>query len=211
MKKYLLLVCCLAQLTQAFAQDQFGLKIAPGLSHNRVHTNPDTTHFSSDGLGLNSKIGPIYDFTIKDNYYLSTGLFFATKNVAIKNKQGNIKERHELQYLQVPLLLKLYTSEVTLDTKVYVELGPLGAIKINNRTSKLATDTPFIKNFKFWEISGLFGAGIEYNLSLFTSVFAGISYQIGLSSIVGQQHPTPNMPPIFAYSDCITIDLGIKF
>jgi hypothetical protein len=211
MKKYLLLVCCLANMACVLAQDQFGLKISPGFSYNRIHTDPDTASFESDGLGFSLKLGPMYDYQIKDNYYLNTGLFFAIKRFSIKNNRLNLQESHDLQYLQVPLLLKLYTSEIALDTRVYVELGPLVGLKINGRVSKLASDKPFIKKFKTWKIDGLLGAGIEYNISLFTSIFAGISYQLGLSSIIGGQEATPPAPSVFGYHDSITIDIGLKF
>ena len=211
MKKSLFLILCLVSTTYCLAQDQLGIKIAPSLSYNRIHTNPDTANFSSDGIALRGKLGAIYDWTIRDNYCLSTGLFFAANQFAIKNDSLAIKEQHELQYIQLPLLLKLYTSEIMLDTRLYVELGGVGALKINDRVTKLANDKPFIQAFRVWELSGLFGLGIEYNISLFTSIFVGISYQRGLSSVLGEQQDLSDVPKAFGYADWVSLDLGIKF
>ena len=211
MKKYLLLILYFGGITYGLAQDQFGIKIAPILSFGRVHTNPDTTDFSSDDAALRLKLGTIYDMAIKDNYYLSTGLLFAAQQASIKNGILSIKEQHELQYLQVPLLLKFYTSEVRLDTRLYFELGPIGALKINDRATKLTADKPFIQKFRVWGLSGLFGLGVEYSTSLFTSVFAGISYQRGLASMLGKQRNTDSVPKFFSYADFVSLDVGIKF
>jgi hypothetical protein len=216
MKKYLLFVCCLLVSTKVvLAQNQLGVKVAPGLSYNRLHTNPDTTNLAPDGFGMNLKLGLIYDHCIKDNYYLSTGLLFAMKGFSLQNKNPdpnirNLKEAHALQYLQVPLLFKLYTGELALDTRIYVELGPVGAIKINERVSRLGSDQAFIKKFKPWELGGILGAGVEYKISLFTSLFAGLSYQIGLSSALDKQDNLVNIPLIDGYNDYINLEIGIK-
>lgn len=211
MKKYILIVCgLLASTPLVLAQDQLGIKVSPGLSYNRIHSNPDTTDFTGDGLGLNLKLGLIYDRCIKDNYYLHTGLLFATKRFSLQSSEFNLQEAHSLQYIQVPLLFKLYTSDIALDTRIYIELGPVGAIKIHERVSKLSTESPFIQKFRAWETSGLLGIGIEYQLSLFTSIFAGLSCQPGLSSILAKQNESVQAPLVEGYNDYITLEIGLK-
>ncbi len=212
MKKYLLFACCLATISYTLvAQDQFGLKICPGLAYNRIYTNPDTAEFSTDGLGFSMKIGPIYDHAIKEHYYVSTGLFFALTSVSIKNKKFNIREKHALQYLQVPILLKFYTSEIALDTKLSAELGPVVSVLMNDRVTKLTADDYFIKKFRWPDLGGLLGLNVEYNLSLFTSVFAGLSYQWGFNSILKKQDESLYSRSVYVYSDYISINLGMKF
>lgn len=212
MKKYLLISIFSAITTHNFAQEQISIKISPGLSYGRVHTDPDTASFKSDGIALRGKLGAIYDWPIKENYYLSTGAFFVAKQISIKkNDPSYLKEQHEIQYLQVPVLLKLYTSEVILDTRLYVEFGITGAIKINDRVTNLVGNEQFVTKLRRWEIGGVIGCGVEYNFSLFTSVFAGISYQPAFSSMLLEQRDSNTFPKLFGYADLITIDVGIKF
>ena len=212
MKKYCLLLFFTAMVTYSFGQDQFSIKVSPGLSHSRVYTdNPNKNDFSSGALSLRGKLGFVYDYSFKENYYVSTGAFFVAKQVGIKSvASADTKEQYEIQYLQLPLLLKLYTSEITLDTRIYVELGVTGALKINHRITKLDGDQP-ISKLRWWELGGQLGCGVEYNFSLFTSLFAGISYQPALSSILLPQATDSNSPSLFGYADLITIDVGVRF
>lgn len=197
--------------TSISAQDQISIKISPALSYARAYKDPNTNNFGSEGVALMGKLGVVYDWPIKGNYYLSTGAFFVAKQIGIKDTTNNIKEQHNIQYLQVPVLLKLYTSEVALDTRLYVEVGITGAVRINARVTKLlGANQPMIK-LRMWEIGALLSCGVEYNLSLFTSIFAGISYQPSLSSIVLDQVGSSSLPKIYAYADLVTLDIGIRF
>lgn len=213
MKKYSLILSWLLACTYfvAFAQDQIALHLSPGIAFGRVHTDPDNAGVTSDGVALRGKVGFMYDWNIKDNYYLSAGLAFAAQQIGIKNI--HIQERHEIQYLQLPVLLKLYTSELELDLRGYAAIGFIGALKINNRVAKVVREESFVTRFRMWEVGGVLGCGVEYNLSLFTSIFAGISYQLGLSSVFAEQssHTAfPKLPKLYGYGDLITLDIGIR-
>jgi len=212
MKRYLLVFSCFLTVTYfvAFAQDQIAVHISPGIAFGRVHTDPDTAGLASNGVGLGGKVGVMYDWNIKDNYYLSGGLAFSAQQIGVKN--STIQERHEIQYLQVPVLLKLYTSELELDLRGYAQIGFMGALKINNRvTTSLAGKEVFVTKLRMWEVGLLLGCGAEYNLSLFTSIFAGISYQLGLSSMLAAQRDNPPFPKLYGYGDLITLDIGVRF
>lgn len=211
MKKYLLPILYCASASYGLAQGQFSIKIAPILSYSRVYTNPDTAGFSSDGSALRFKLGPLYDWNIKGDYYLSTGLLWAAQQASIKNDSLSIQEQHELQYLQVPLLLKLYTGEIRLDTRLYFELGAIGTLKINDRVTKLTQPKPLIKTFQVLGLGGLFGLGIEYNITLFTSISGGISYQLGMTSMFREQQDIASVPKVLGYADFVSLDIGIKF
>jgi hypothetical protein len=193
----------------AFAQDQFSVRLSPGIAFGRVHTDPDTAGFSSNGISLGGKVGVMYDWNIKDSYYLSGGGAFAVQHIGIKNQA--IQELHAIRLLQLPVLLKLYTSELDLDLRGYAEIGFVGALKINNRIVNLVGDQAFVTKLRMWEIGGLLGCGVEYSLSLFTSIFVGISYQLGLSSMFMDQRSDPPFSKLYGYGDVITLDMGIKF
>ncbi|XWN34755.1 MAG: porin family protein [Roseivirga sp.] len=215
MKKYLLLTAVLFCTTiAAHAQGQLGIKLSPSIAFNRAYSNPDNLGFSSTEPSFQFKVGPIFDYPIKDNYYVSTGLFYSAQQATLKKKKdqlSEVDEAHELQYLQVPILLKLYTSEFTLDMRFYVEFGLIAQVRINERNTSLKVgNTPLIKEFHRWSLAGLIGVGLEYDTSLSTSLFGGISYQRGLISVIKEQQDD-NMPKVFSYSDLICFDIGIRF
>ena len=215
MKKYILLVGLMLNTMVTHAQDHLGIKISPGISFNRVHTSPPNAGFSSAGGALGFKLGAIYDCAIRDNAYVSTGLCYATQRVAIKNEAASpsIQEAHLLHHLQVPLLLKLYTSELALDTRLYVALGVLGQIKFNERNTALHKDqkTPFVETLRRWGFAGLLDIGVEYDTGLSTSIFGGISYQYSLSNVIGKHAQGPSGCEVKGYSDLFSIDIGVKF
>ena len=192
----------------ARAQGRVSIQMAPTLSFSRIYTGPKNIRFSSKGVALRFKLGASYDYHFQKNYYLSTGLLYSTHRLGVKSAE--IEEAHELQYLQVPLLFKPYTSEISLDTRMYITLGLCGQIKLKSRNTQLLyRETPFITKLRRLGFAGLMGAGVEYDTSFSTSVFAGISYQRGLLSLV-KQHEGAGKPEIMSYADIISIDLGVK-
>ena len=211
MKKYILLVGVLLSTTVARAQGKLGFKIAPCICFNRVYTNPPNKGFTSTGPFLRFKIGALYDYPLRDNCYVGTGLFYATQKISIMSP--DVEEAHELHYLQSPLLLKFYTSEITLDTRLYVALGFIGQIKVNERNSELKKGQPnsFIEAFHRWGLAGLLGIGVEYDTSLSTSLFAGLSYQPALVSVINAKNQNLCTAKVTNYSDLLSIDLGARF
>lgn len=208
-KKYLLLLCYLLTFNYviAFAEDRVNIFISPGLSFGRVHTDPDNVGFESNSVGFGGKLGALYDWNIKNNYYLSSGLIFVLQQIGFKNPKLN--EQHEMQYLQVPVLVKLYTGELDLDLRCYVTVGLIGAFKLNNWVSHTNHKEVFINKLRMCTINGILGVGVEYQFSLSTSIFAGISYQLGLSSLFSEQNKQPSVPKLYGYGDLITLDIGI--
>ncbi|MFM2428340.1 MAG: hypothetical protein RL012_224 [Bacteroidota bacterium] len=215
MKKYILLVGLFLSTAVTHAQGRLGIQLSPSISINRVYTNPNNAGFSSAGVAFRFKLGPTYDYPIQDHCYVSTGLLYSVQHLAIKNEKlsPNIREKHLLHCLQVPLLLRLYTSELTLDTRLYASLGVVGQIRVNARNTELqeSRDKSFIEEFRRWGLAGLLGVGVEYNISPSTSVFTGVSYQYGLSSVLAKQAQNPSASQVIGYSDMLILDLGVRF
>lgn len=214
-KTYIFLLLFLFGASTAYAKGQLGVQLSPGMSINRVHTNPNNAGILGGRRAFGSKLGIIYDYPIQDRYYFSTGLLYATQHLAIKNEYVSpiIREEHMLQLFQVPLLLKLYTSELTLDTRLYVMLGLLGQIRGSQRNTELpkGQTKPFLEAFCRWGGAVLFGIGIEHSTSLSTSIFAGIGYHHGISSMIDEQDQTRSIPRVLGYGDMLSLDVGVRF
>jgi hypothetical protein len=218
MARYLLLaryllffLVSLTTATYALAQDRIALKLSPGLCYGRVHTNPDTAYYASQGAAFRGKVGACYDWTIKEYYSVSVGGFFLAKELGLQNKGLGLEEHHEIQYLQIPATLKLYTSEIDLDLHAYAELGFSLAFKVSDRVTTLTPGKQYvIDNLRVWEVGALLGGGCEYHISLTTSLFAGLCYQPALSSIVLDINSDASHPKLYGYTDIITLDIGLR-
>ncbi len=70
---------------------------------------------------------------------MSTGLFLATRGVGVKSSDFSsklVEEQFLVFYLEFPILLKLYTTEVELDTNIYFKIGFVPAIRLLTREKK---------------------------------------------------------------------------
>lgn len=210
MKKYILLLIYLWGTTSLYAQGRLGIQLAPVVSFGRAYTEPNDKGFTSKGFFLRPKVGVTYDHPFQGNYNLSTGLLYMTHHFALKNEKlsSQIQESHELYYLQVPVLFKPYTSEIVLDLRMYAQLGVVGQLLLTSRNTELASSTQAaINGFNRLALAGLLGMGVEYDTSFSTSVFAGISYQWGLTSLIKSEQS----PRLMGYADLISINLGARF
>ncbi len=212
----LLLVMGLTAFAQAPPEEvklKIGLRAGLAIAANRVSFESDTLTATANGAGGRMLFGPMFDIPIGNNhnYYLSTGLIYASKRVGISisdKETGAVQEEaYSIQYLQVPALLKLYTNEVSLDTKVYFQVGTALELNINDKPKK--ESGRFIEDFKPIDFSILMGAGLELRAGLNTSVFAGFSYSRGLINAISDQIPTDNK--LVVKNDLFSIDFGVKF
>lgn len=192
-----------------FSQVTLGIKVSPTFSTNRIKSTSDTTSINSDGAALRFAIGPIADYEFRENYFVSTGLLFVAKRVGIEavSDQRTITEEYDLQYLQVPLTIKLFTNEVALDKKIYFQLG--GTLEFNINEPQKNQDNLLIQDFLIFDSSLLAGMGMEYKVGVNTILFGGITYQRGLVNSVNKKAPLDG--DLSVKNDYFGIDFGVKF
>ena len=209
MIKKLLLVGWLFAAFPAAAQLDLGVKFSPLINYNRVNSASDTLAISSNGAALRFSLGLIADYGFQENYFFSSGLLYVTKRVKVKsnNESTNREETYNLQYLQIPITLKLLTNEIALDKRIYVQLG--GNLDLNIDEKAEDTSNILVEDFRLLDFSLLLGTGVEMKLGVSTSFFAGISYTRGLINTVATQ--TPLDGDLDINNDYFGIDLGIKF
>ena len=212
MKKYfasVLLLLSLAGITQA--QDyRIGIRVAPALSNVRTSVDGTNTSLERDGTAVKFLLGAFADFQFKENYFFQGGINYAGKSSKISARNGGgptLNEEYDHEYIQVPLLLKLYTNEVVLDTKVYFNFGVVPEIRLS--TSDGAPGNLLITEFKNFDVAGNLGGGVERSIGVNTRVFAGLNYNIGFLNIVDQQSLAAD--PITLKSNLIFLEIGIKF
>jgi len=210
MKRFIFVIVIFLGATEAYSQVRIGLQLSPTISSNRIETQSDLYSLKNDGSKLKFKFGMITDFMLTDNYYFSTGLLYTPKRVAvIATEQPDVRtltEQYDLQYLQIPLTMKLYTNEITLDTKLFFNLGATAEVAISEKFDK---DNEVIENFKFFDTSLLLGAGIERKIGTNTAVYIAFVYNRGLINPIADALDIGEK--IIMKNDLVSLDLGIKF
>lgn len=199
-------------LGSAFSQTEVGIIVSPSLSANRVATEDYSPSIKAGGARLKLALGAFADVFLAENYYFSSGISLATKNAGVKyvsSTAGQASEEYRLQYIQIPLTLKLFTNEVALDKRIFVQFGILNEIKIDEKRQTGNTTGEAIGGFRFYDFSGLLRAGLDFRIGYDTSVFAAISYTRGLTNVL-RDHSYP-VASLQIKNDIVGLDFGIKF
>lgn len=208
MKRILITGLLLAAAAVAEAQPKIGLVFGPSISTNRVKFKANNGDITNDGSALRFKFGLEVDMPISDSYVFSTGLIYAPKRAGftVESIGNTAQEDYKLQYLQLPLTLKLYTNEIQPDIKAYFQLGFLAEVKIFSEPFE--DDYVLIEDFKLYDTSFVFGAGVEYGAGLSSLLYGGIFYNRGLINVVDEANITDDLA---ARLDMFTLQVGLKF
>ena len=228
MKKLIFSALFLITALSASAQTEIGLKLSPSLAGNRVIANTKYD-FQSEGIQPRFGLGIVVDFFFSENYAFSTGLMYNTKGGKISYLDQDtlapagqrIEDKYNIQYVEIPVTLKLYTNEVALDTRLYFQLGTslntrisatVNGNKVEPDNSKFSGDRT-TKRFNIVELDALVGGGLETQLGENTKVFGGVSYHRGLTDVDNyfEKKEIFNDKDIALKNGAFAIDLGIKF
>ncbi|WP_167852245.1 porin family protein [Hymenobacter elongatus] len=231
MKKLILSMLVLgASAGAASAQVEIGLKLSPSITYLRTDS-PSALDFQSEKSKLSLGGGLVVDYFFGQNYAFSTGLWLAGKGGTITyldldpNSVSTVpsirrEQKIGLQYLEVPVTVKLFTNDVATDVKLYFQLGGTAggviATRINDEKrykdpSNGNAETESSKHVIIPDVSALVGAGAEYQLGQSTKIFAGISYHRGLVNIDKYFDKDRGFQDVTLKNNEIALDLGIKF
>lgn len=230
MKKIALLsLFCLISIA-AFSQVKLGLRVAPNISFNSVNSEGNFTNLDNDGTSLRFSAGPIADFFFADNYAFTTGLWYTVKRVGISgtvpaNDESGAQvagqSLYNIQYLQLPVGLKLYTNEVAPDIRIFFVLGGTLDLKLAEKQKDEANNFLYQaaiasdrKAFKPIDAGILFGTGAELVMGANTVIFGGLNYNRGLVNSLGRvEYPsgTRIVDDVRLTNSYFSLEIGIKF
>ncbi len=210
MRKLVLLTLFIIFNFQIFAQTRIGLSVQPGILANRVNSEIDSLQVRKDGSKPKIWLGIFIEKELKENYFFITGLYWAPKRFGMQQGSGADQEtlHVKLQYLQIPILLKLLTDEIALDKKIYFQVGPIMEIKIQDSPDRNLSEF-YIDKINFWDISLHFGTGLDIKVGQNTILTGGFSYYRGLVNTVKTSKSLDSK--IRIKNDFYAINLGIKF
>jgi len=244
MKKILLTILLGAASVSVFSQDKpaaapastnsgketrVSLVFSPNMTWNRATSEKGVENetYKTSGVGVRYRTGINVDFHFGQNASFTTGLFYLVKRANFQVNSGTKDTtlggdyKYNLQYLQVPLTLKMFTNNIADDFKLYFQLGPTLDFKINEKRVEGDVSTLEAKNvFLFFDAGLMAGAGVEWQLGSSTAAFFGLSYNRsllnGINPLIKYNKIPSNQDPklvnhLNMKTDFISLDLGVKF
>lgn len=178
-----------AQDSQSVKKFRLGLELCPNMGWIAT----DVKGFESDGSRLGFRFGLLGDVQLgaNANYFFSTGLFL--NNVGSKTKTtiaavdsipaSTITGESKMQYVELPLTVKLKTNEIGYMTyfgQIGVDIGVLTAAKGKFNDSDFEDNHKYLNPLR---LALAVGGGIEYNFSGNTSALLGIKYSNGFTKV----------------------------
>jgi len=178
---------------------RFGVTVAPNLAW----LSPDTKDYKNDGNHLGFSWGFIADITLTENYFVKTGINMDYLNVKLVYPDsmivatsgttdtifGNTHRKYKLQYIEVPLTLKLRTNQFG-KVAYYGEIGLGTAFNLKAKAKDQfeptgdESESDIKDDIAFMKESLIFGAGLEYFIDNSTSLIFQITFHNGLSNIL---------------------------
>ncbi|EJF10282.1 MULTISPECIES: porin family protein [Pontibacter] len=222
-KKLALLLLFLGFTSTAMAQMEIGIQFSPTISGNRFIAE-DRHGFEKSSNTLRIGVGVVGDYFFSNNYAFSSGLMFRSKGSKIKydftsqdpNGQPTtvpVEDDLTVQYLEIPLTLKLFTNEVAPDVILYFQVGGALGTKVSAQVNnqKVINGEKTAKRFNIFETSALLGTGAELQLGQSTKLFGGVTYLRGLSNIDNFYSDRLGDKNIAIKNNGVSLDVGIKF
>ena len=169
---------------------------------NASHVNSDSYLLDGNGVksGLNIGVAAGTQLSYRAPIFLESGLYYSQKGG--KSGSGTDKFTYELNYLEVPLLIK-YKHFVGNQTTIqpyaggYLAVGTDGTIKdYGMREAFSSFENGYFNRFD----GGLkIGCGVGFNM-----LYLDASYDIGLANI-GQDNFNDT------HNGCFTLNIGVNF
>lgn len=192
----------------AFAQDSsspyYGFRLGLTAHPTIGWVKPDIG--KSNGVALGFSYGLMGDFNFTQNYSFATGLTITTINgksteVVTSSNSGaapsqyEIQLKYKLQYIEVPLTLKLKTVKIN-EVRYYGQFGlsngfMIGAKQDFDLVGGASSKDNDIKNdINFYRAGLIIGAGAEFDVSGNTSITTGLTFNNGFTDITSSKTST---------------------
>jgi hypothetical protein len=217
MKRLVLLALIIAVHSASHAQK---LEIAVFTEPQFSWISSDETEIAPNGAVLNLNTGLEFDIFFMKNYAFSVGISMNNSGGKLLYSNdidfiqtgdtlhiaGGSTLKHNLQYISVPLGLKLKSEELGYTT-FYFHGGLVPMINIHANTSSdlLSLTRVNIKpNINFFNMNYFAEAGIEYRLGGNTALIAGLKWSSGFTDVSSNDLANNNI-------NSVGLHLGILF
>jgi len=211
MKYFVAASLVILAINASVAQTKLGLKLTSSIITQRISYDNDSIGITNGSNAFIPSVTLFADIPLSKNYFFSTGVGYISKRINLKANLSNdinpYSKSYNIQYVQIPATLKLFTNEVALDKKLYFQFGPIFDIAVHTKEKNQSLS--LINEFRPLDVTLLFGAGIELQLAPNTAMQIGINYSRGLVNIVSDADFDDEY--LIIKNDLYGIDVAIKF
>lgn len=192
---------CTLYHIQAQATDVQRIRFAIFADPLISYFNTDLSSIEPDGSRIGLNVGLMMDKFFAEHYAFTTGISiqtmggvlnyrhgkdnFSSSNSEIQSLPDNTAVKYKLQYLHIPLAIKLRTTEIGYFTYfAQVGLDPMINIKAAADISSLSQKNLGVGDeIHFLYLAYHIGAGIEYRIVGNTRLMTGLTYMNGFSDV----------------------------
>ena len=143
-----------------------------------------------DGMRIGFSYGILADIPFAANYYFSTALTVSTLNAKAK-EPGNNTSLYKLQYLEVPLTLKLKSNEMD-KKRFYGQFGLNTGINISSKQDVMFTvanmpnelNKDIGNQINSFRVGLIIGGGAEWKVGESIKLLTGVSYSNGFTDVL---------------------------
>lgn len=212
---------------QVFAQSEnlkLGFRVGTFVSSNSVEGTGRFLNTQNNGAAIRLSVGPVADYFFAEKYAFSTGLFFAVKQAGFFVPKsffddtfpaaGQSREAsYNIQYVQIPATLKLFTEELAPNTRLMIQFGASADIKVAEKALRPSTNVLQAyysqqnkqRMFGFGDASLVLGIGAEYDLGRASDALSlTLTYNRGLVDVARDRD-------LFSKNNLFGVELGLKF
>ncbi len=204
---------------------ELAFKFSPTITSNYVEGTNEFLPMAENGNAGRVTLGPIMDiFFLDTRCAFSTGIWYTVKNMnfigpnTIKSAYTEsqltqkVASSYNVQYIQVPLSLKLVSSPIMRSFNCYVNFGGIFNYKIaekaiskeTNILYKHVLETGNTELFNKTNLGILIGGGIYQKVNSQNSLMLGFSYNRDLFNAVRD-------PNLVSRSSIFSFDIGMIF
>lgn len=191
---------------------RIGINIAPGIAWIK----PNSNNITSNGSKFGFLYGLIGEYYFTPYYGIASGIDVMYDGGQIQyNDLNPIKsEKYKLQYLEIPITLKLKTKEygylsydaqfglgISYNMVAKADYDYIGQPPLPPSASDVYVTN---KDINMFRLSFIVSGGVEYSLTGNNKVLAGISFDNGLTNIIKGK---PNK----GINNLLSLNLGITF
>lgn len=194
---FVLIVIANLTYSQGYISQKFRLGIIAEPAISWMSSDNRDVEYNNSRFGLNA--GLAVDYYFQENYALSTGLTINSsggdmifrKSMTFHHSEiidtlpENVSITYKLQYIELPLLLKLSTNQIG-STKYFVRIGfcpQLNIKAIADASAFNIRDEKINKEINLFNLSYYISGGFEYELAGNTTMLISLFYKNGFVDI----------------------------
>jgi hypothetical protein len=210
MKKWIGFVMVVFVALNSYSQNEKAFYLGLYGAPNILWLQSDNNYVEPTQSKLGLSYGLLADITLGDYYALATGLEIAQLGGKMTYTEGIIipvpqTANYKLQYLEIPLALKMQTAQINKMSFFGRFGGGLGVrLDAKKDLNNTLMNQPATNDVHLLRAFFSVGAGVEYTVAYNTKLFAGIIYKNGLTNAFTEDNWSVK-------SNALSLNVGVIF